>query len=624
MEPQFGLASSDDIWRLQNEMKNVYATQAELADRLGRLERRQDDDAHVKSVWGGQSPFPSLLNGASQQGTQISFICGGFAANNRMVDTSYNPAAEAFKNFDQDQTNGMLDSLHLDADDEPRRGASRANSVRFDETALQTYFGHASRSSTDFISLRTGSAIGSHPMTERSSSHKSDGKQSSAQSIQSARANSFGYESRPLSANVPSFVPLGPPPGLFILGPVPSIIRCWLDTKFSNESLLYAAVCTGSYQSILSNDLVLQLGLEDRITINHQGDSTIKIPVYLPEATIQQPSSHTASPTPRLPTITVEFLVLESTGKADVIQIFLGCDVLRAQNADIHFSLDRMTLFDDERNKVAIPLVRPERTGSFRCLRTVAVDLGSSRGTNNAISPRDSDELDADREGTHSTKQTVLNKANGRSPEQPKPPSASEADSSPNLSPPSVIGEGRKSAGTSEKTEKLSSTNVHSDDRDAQMTLNSTTHDNSARSEGASIWGSWRRDTAQNGRHDTHSSPSIATISGYQRAGRGKGMKVLKPARLNTSRSISTDQAPIGFNAAPSRFGDGGKGPILSNASEYQPPTGPATLRSASVEKTPTSSSLPSKPRTSNPVGGASAFGWLNSNGQKQSPVPHN
>lgn len=69
MDGQFGLASREDIWRLQNEMKNVYATQAEHADRLMRLERRQDDDVRVKSVWGTQSPFPSNnLNGTPQQG----------------------------------------------------------------------------------------------------------------------------------------------------------------------------------------------------------------------------------------------------------------------------------------------------------------------------------------------------------------------------------------------------------------------------------------------------------------------------------------------------------------------------------------------------------------------------
>ena len=72
MDLQFGLASRDDLWRLQNEMKNVYATQAEHADRLMRLERRQEEDARTKSPWGGQSPFPGVLNGTPQQGKRNS------------------------------------------------------------------------------------------------------------------------------------------------------------------------------------------------------------------------------------------------------------------------------------------------------------------------------------------------------------------------------------------------------------------------------------------------------------------------------------------------------------------------------------------------------------------------
>ncbi len=68
MDPQYGLASKDDLWRLQNEMKNVYATQAEHADRLMRLEQRQESDTRLKSAWGGQSPFPSVMNGTPQQG----------------------------------------------------------------------------------------------------------------------------------------------------------------------------------------------------------------------------------------------------------------------------------------------------------------------------------------------------------------------------------------------------------------------------------------------------------------------------------------------------------------------------------------------------------------------------
>lgn len=75
MDPHFGLASKDDLWRLQNDMKNVYATQAEHSDRLMRLEQRADSDTRLKSVWGIQSPFPSLLNGTPQQGMNTPDYC---------------------------------------------------------------------------------------------------------------------------------------------------------------------------------------------------------------------------------------------------------------------------------------------------------------------------------------------------------------------------------------------------------------------------------------------------------------------------------------------------------------------------------------------------------------------
>lgn len=68
MDPQYGLASKDDLWRLQNEMKNLYATTTEHADRLMRLEHRQDSDNRIKSPWGSQSPFPSTINGTPQHG----------------------------------------------------------------------------------------------------------------------------------------------------------------------------------------------------------------------------------------------------------------------------------------------------------------------------------------------------------------------------------------------------------------------------------------------------------------------------------------------------------------------------------------------------------------------------
>ena len=68
MDAHLSLASKEELWVLQNEMKNVYATQAEHSDRLARLERRHDDETRMKSAWGSQSPFPGILNGTPQQG----------------------------------------------------------------------------------------------------------------------------------------------------------------------------------------------------------------------------------------------------------------------------------------------------------------------------------------------------------------------------------------------------------------------------------------------------------------------------------------------------------------------------------------------------------------------------
>lgn len=509
-----------------------------------------------------------------------------------------------------------MGSLHLDAEDEPRRGASRANSVRFDESALHGHYGHTSRSSTEFLPIRTGSGLGSHPMTERSSSHKSDGRQSSVgQSTHSARASSFGFETRPLSATVAPFVPLGPPPGLYILGPAPSIIRCWLDTKFSNDSLLYAAVCTGSFRSTIDYALVSKLGIGEQITTNSRGEQTIKLPVYLPEATIQQSSSRTSSPAPQLPTLTVEFTVEQLPTKHDAIQVFLGCDILRLQSADILFSLDRMTLFDDERNKVAVPLVRPENAALFQSLRVTHVESEPSQSfTNlNASSPMN-DSNDKLRE-TLDINLNITSKMKDHFSEQIKAQPSSAATSTPLSSSPSVIGEGRKSVGGRESSDKPSSTKS-----DADNITNGTTPDTPTKAEGANIWGSWRRDMVQNGRADLLSTSSTTT-SGYQRAGRGRGMKVLKPARLNTSRSTSTIQPPVGFNAAPARFEDVAKTPGQTASAENQIPSSSNIERRPSGEGKSPFQSLTNKPRSSNPVGEASAFGWLNSSEQKPSPT---
>jgi hypothetical protein len=545
----------------------------------------------------------------------------------QLLDPGYNPAAEAFKNFDQDQQNGLLGSLHLDNDDEPRRGASRANSVRFDESALHGHFAQVSRSSSDFFPLRTGSGLGSHPMVERSSSHKSDGRQSSAGlSNHSARTNSLGLESSKFLGRVGNTtdMPLGPAPGLFILGPVPSIIRCWLDTNFSNETLLYAVVCTGSYKSLLSQNSVSRLGLEHQLTKDENGAHHVRIPVYLPEATIQQAtSSMPSSPAPQLPVLTINFTVQDCESEGRAIQIFLGSDVLRAHNADILLSQDRLTLYDDARNKLSIPLVRPEDVSVYKDLVTFAQAPDTSRllrkGTTEQ-QPRV--EVDAAVKSTSnksveangaSSNASVLDHSNNGNP-------GNNAAASGDYSKPAISQDPEQDSMAMGKDDKPSPPNGLEN-----VSVNGTP----TRPESGSIWGSWRRDSMPHARVETVHSSNSTTGSGYQRAGRGsRGMKVLKPTKLGTtasSRSFSaTTPTLTGFDAAPPRFNDSGRQSSQTARSDEKDDQSSESRRSVSSEaKNPPPGSkephvVASRSRSANPIGGASAFGWLNPSQQKR------
>jgi hypothetical protein len=63
MDAQYPFASREDIWRVLEEVKDLYTTQIEQGERIARLERRKDEDARLKSVWGPLSPFPSAMSG---------------------------------------------------------------------------------------------------------------------------------------------------------------------------------------------------------------------------------------------------------------------------------------------------------------------------------------------------------------------------------------------------------------------------------------------------------------------------------------------------------------------------------------------------------------------------------
>jgi len=67
MDSQY-LATREDLYHVQMDVKHVQSVQTNHSDRISRLERRQADDAALKSVWGTSSPFPGILSGTPIQG----------------------------------------------------------------------------------------------------------------------------------------------------------------------------------------------------------------------------------------------------------------------------------------------------------------------------------------------------------------------------------------------------------------------------------------------------------------------------------------------------------------------------------------------------------------------------
>ncbi|KAL4896855.1 hypothetical protein BDV59DRAFT_198311 [Aspergillus ambiguus] len=536
MDAQYPFASRDDIWRIFEELKELHASQFEQAERIARLERRRDEDARLRSVWGPLSPFPTSVGGPIP------------------TEPIFHSPADAFKGFDQGQHHGVVGTMGLESEDEPRRGTSRANSVRFDESAIHGSYGQTSRSSTD-LPLRTGSGMGSHPLTERSLSHRSDGRQSSSgYSHHSARTNSLGLEtaSKMMGSSVAGS-PLIPPPGLFLLGPVPCIIRCWLTTNFSNDSLQYAAICSGSYTSFLGYPMVRKHGLEGLVT-EVDDMQFIKLPMYLPEASVRQSSSRSSSPVPQLPALTIRFLVRDVHPSDPSIQIVIGSDVLRSHNADILFSQDKIIMVDDERNKISIPLVRPEDDAIFKSLGTSS-DV--SRAEAMAQAPQVHD----------------LPGTNGHSPVGVIGPPGHTTRLSR-----SVSGSASVSLEDPEESRKApsdapdSSRNVEPPPK-----LTAPSESQSApppsKMEPSGVWGSWKRDT----------KPDPSASAG--KSSRGRPMKVLRPSK-------SSSRTPT----AATVFG--------TPSAEPTGPTG--SVRPSSDEN------RTGQPLASNPIGGASAFGWLN------------
>lgn len=577
----------------------------------------------MKSVWGSTSPFPGVLSGTPQQGTQSR----GFCSSSQVTKSHVGPTQHGhdFTNFDEDQPSSMVRSLHLDADDEPRRFnlSSRANSVRFDESA-NTQWPHSSRPSMDFIPRAIG-GLG-HPMFERSASHKSDGRQSSAgQSAVSGRANSLGLEIGHSVARTPE--PPGLAPGLFILGSVPSIIRCWVTSEFKHDSLLYAAVCSGSYRSIVEARLVEDLGLGRSVSQDINGRRRIKLPVFLPEAISYTTSSRSSSPTPSLPSLMVDFTIVDSDQEESnprSIQIFLGSDTLRAHNADILLSQNTLVLYDDDRNKLSIPMVRPEHEETFKTLRVTsssAARMSASKVT--ALNP--GDDIGHDVNGFEPVRGRAESKTStvkDYGEVQAKVQTHLQTDttsSSPNPGDDDLRSPTAQETSIMQDADDVERTDGP-DAPDHMPLMSSASRTNSS----PAIWSNWRRDGSSQAVQNDWANVSRSGSTSYQRPNRDQGIKVLKPIRQASRPAISTASgSPV---SGQSRFFDEGKrrsesaaevgdlsqiGRSVAPSENIKPATKDASTGGGTMSAS-ASASTP-KPSRGNAAGGAMAFGWLNS-----------
>ncbi|KAK0738353.1 hypothetical protein B0T18DRAFT_483281 [Schizothecium vesticola] len=608
MDSRF-VGTRDEYQDVQMDVKRLQIVQHEHSERLRLLEKRQADDAALKSVW--SSPFPGVL-ASSQHPPQP-----GLRAFTPLPPSDHFPAPphmsqnEVFS--DELDEHSVLGSLQLDTEEEPiRRGAaSRANSVRFDESALHgaNWSAHGGRNSADFGPVRPGSGMGGHQM-ERTLSHKSDGRHSSAghsvhsmQSGMSGRASSLG-----------------------------------LDTNFSiggredDDSPLDIPEPPPASTTTLDYSLVKELQLVESIERDADGINRITLPVFLAEARVIQSNTRSASPAGQLPSITCTFEVtmggpdsqeVPSSGKS--IRVFIGSHTLRLHSTDLLLSQNLMTLYGNNRDKLSVPFVRPEDDSVFKNLMTV--NSAPWRPRLNAAAPEFVSGDKADR--------TAAPKDEAVQPESKPSSNGSEALVSPKSQPneadkgPVATSTASESGAENEKRPRVSSAEA------SNAKENAESPDGNRRETNVAIRTPWRPSG------DTSSRDSTP-LSGYQPATRVRSMKVLRPTKPGsaktgaayepptTSRSATDvrrkEGQPLSSSSASSwgnikrsiststAAGGGGGGGGCTGLGDAGPAS-PATTSHAEAAK------QSAVPRSANPLGSATAFAFLKPSGPPKTPT---
>lgn len=645
MESRFGV-SREELYNLQMELKQVQYAQANYAERILRLEKRQADDSAIKSVW--NSPFPGVLAGTPQHGElpcPRSSSCRKLDPSNtkRSPGPVQIPQNDVFDDLDE-QGEQLLGSLHLGpAEEEPvRRGgaASRANSVRFDESALHgsSWAAQNNRHSGDFGQVRPGTGF----MMERSLSHKSDGRHSSAghsvhshHSVASGRASSIGLDTNFATGDEDdddsSFDMPGLPASVYVLGTVPSIVRCWLTTDYAHGTLLYADICTGSQKSTIEYSLVKELDLLSEFQRDVSGAYKARLDVYLAEAVITRHSSRSDSAAGSVPSMSVCFEMCGGSGgdqaKSKAVRIFIGSDALRAHAADILFSQNTMVLYSNERDRLRVPFIRPEDEEVFRHITTSSAAPERPKLNANAApfvfgdnNRTDSEEKLMPTPTTPSATTTATpTSTTTAAKELGSSETRSQASPATSHSEPSDRVRANSVPDYEEGTEKSTRDASGSERRRRD---GSSASEASRRETSSGIWGSWRNPNGS-GTDQRETGP----LSGYQPAPRGRNMKILKAPKSSSSSartgasyeppipskselgrrksqvSMSGESATAAVNAG-SKWETKKPAPTSEGKGEATKPSSASGGRAASA-----SVSLPRS--ANNPVGVASAFSWM-------------
>ncbi|KAM0454592.1 hypothetical protein ACHAPV_005660 [Trichoderma viride] len=636
MESRFGV-SREDLYNLQMELKQVQYAQANYAERILRLEKRQADDSAIKSVW--NSPFPGVLAGTPQHGpVQI-------------------PQNDVFDDLDE-QGEQLLGSLHLGpAEEEPvRRGgaASRANSVRFDESALHgsSWAAQNNRHSGDFGQVRPGTGF----MMERSLSHKSDGRHSSAghsvhshHSVASGRASSIGLDTNFATGDEDdddsSFDMPGLPASVYVLGTVPSIVRCWLTTDYAHGTLLYADICTGSQKSTIEYSLVKELDLLSEFHRDASGAYKARLDVYLAEAVITRHSSRSDSAAGSVPSMSVCFEICGGgsggdAAKSKSVRIFIGSDALRAHAADVLFSQNTMVLYSNERDRLRVPFIRPEDEEVFRHITTSSAAPERPKLNANAApfvfgesNRTDSEEKIAPTPTTTTTTTATTTATPTSTTAATKEPGSSEtrsqASPATSHSEPSDRVRANSVPDYEDETEKSARDASGSERRTRD---GSSASEASRREPSSAIWGSWRNPNG-NGTDQRETGP----LSGYQPAPRGRAMKILKAPKSSSSsaRTGASYEPPIpskselgrrksqvsmsGESTSTAAANGGIKWETKKLAATSEGKGGEAAKPNSASGGRAASGSVSLPRSANNPVGVASAFSWMTPPGTAKS-----